>query len=175
MKSKLIIIRGSPASGKSTLARNLAKKIKGKVALLIGDEFRWVMTAHENRSRKDYSVSFDNFLYALKNYLKSGYVVIVEDSWIKKHNDKATDITKVIKLGKKYKAKIVQIFLKGNWKTIKHINTLRPMVIPQKELKESYENVYSKKIKDEIIIDINDKNPKQIIKEVLKMFKVRKL
>ncbi|MBU3940985.1 MAG: AAA family ATPase [Nanoarchaeota archaeon] len=167
MKSKLIIIRGSPASGKSTLARNLTKKIKGKTALLIVDEFRWIMTSHENRDKKDYDLSFDNFLYTLKNYLKSGYTVIAEDSWIKKHNDKSTDIKKVIKVGKKYKAKIIQILLKGSWKTVKHINTLRPIVISQKELKESYEKVYSKKIKGEIIIDIDNKKPNQILKEFL--------
>jgi len=169
MEPNLIIIRGSPASGKSSLARNLAKKLKGKIALLIADEFRWIMTAHENRNKKDYDISFDNFLYALKNYLKSGYTVIVEDSWIRKHNDKSTNIKKVISLGKKYKTKITQILLKGSWKTVKHINTLRPMVIPQKELKESYETVYSKKIKDEIVINIDNKKPNQILKETLKI------
>ncbi|MFH1840091.1 MAG: AAA family ATPase [Nanoarchaeota archaeon] len=169
MKPNLIIIRGSPGSGKSTLVRNLTKKLKGKVALLIVDEFRWIMTAHENRDKKDYEISFDNFLYSLKNYLKSGYTIIVEDSWIRKHNDKSTDINKVINLGKKYKAKIVQILLKGSWKTVKNINTLRPMVIPQKELKESYEKVYSKNIKDEIVIDIDDKKPDQILKESLRV------
>ncbi len=171
MKPVLITIRGSPASGKSTLARNLTKNIKGKVALLIVDEFRWVMTAHEDRDKKDYDLSFDNFLYALENYLKLGYTVIVEDAWVRKHKDHATSIKKVINLGKEYNAKIYQILLKGNWSVIKYINTLRPMVIPQKELKELYSNVYSENIKDDILIDINNKNPSQILKESLKIIR----
>ena len=169
MKTVLITIRGSPASGKSTLARNLTKKITGKVALLIVDEFRWVMTAHEDRDRKDYAVSFDNFLYALENYLKLGYTVITEDVWVRKHEDKATSIKKVEELGKKYSAEIHQILLKGSWNTVKHINTLRPMVIPQKELKELYNKVYSESIKTEVVIDIDEKKPNQILKEALKI------
>jgi predicted kinase len=169
MKPVLIIIRGSPASGKSTLARNLTKKITGKVALLIIDEFRWVMTAHEDRDKKDYAISFDNFLYALENYLKLRYKVIVEDAWVRKHKDNATNIKKVVELGNKYNAEIHQILLKGSWNTIKHINTLRPMVIPQKELKELYNKVYSENIKAEVVIDIDDKKPNQILKEALKI------
>ena len=169
MKPKLIIIRGSPASGKSTLTRNLAKNINGKIALLIVDEFRWVMTAHENRDEKDYAISFDNFLYALENYLKLGYTIIVEDTWIRKHKDNATSIKKVVDLGKEYNAEIHQILLKGSWSTVKHINTLRPMVIPQKELKDLYEQVYSKNIKDEVVIDIDNKKPNQILKETIKI------
>jgi len=169
MKPTLIIIRGSPASGKSTLARTLTKKISGKVALLVVDEFRWVMTAHENRDNKDYSISFDNFLYVLENYLKLGYTAIVEDAWVRKHNDNATNLKKVVDLGKKYDAEVHQILLKGSWSRIKHINTLRSMVIPQKELKELYKKVYSKNIKSEVVIDIDNKKPNQILKEAIKV------
>ena len=169
MKPTLITIRGSPASGKSTLARNLTKKIDGKVALLIVDEFRWVMIAHENRDKEDYAVSFDNFLYALENYLRLGYTIIIEDAWIRKHQDKTTSIKKVVDLGRKYNAEIHQILLKGSWSTIKCINTLRSMVIPQKELKELYKKVYSTSIKDESVIDIDNKKPDHILKEVLKI------
>lgn len=168
MKPKLIIIRGPPASGKSTLARGVVKKTKGKVALLIVDEFRWVMTAHEDRDAKDYEVSFDNYLYALENYLKLGYTVVTEDVFVRKHKDKSTSIDFVIELGKKYKADISVYLLKGSFDTIKHINTLRPMVIPQKELKELYDKVYSQSVKGETIVTIDDKDTNQILKEVLK-------
>ncbi|MFC1686102.1 AAA family ATPase [Nanoarchaeota archaeon] len=170
-KPKLIIIRGSPANGKSTLARNLTKKFRGKIALLIVDEFRWIMTAHEQRDKKDHQISFDNLLYALKNYLKEGYIIIIEDSWIKRHKDKSTDVGKVIKLGEKYGAKIYRLLLKGNWDTVKHINTLRPMVVPQKSLKSSYDKVYSQKIMGETTINIDNKNLNQVLKEALKVLK----
>lgn len=171
MKPRLIIIRASPASGKTILARGLARKLKGKIALLVVDEFRWIMTAHKDRDEKDYSISFKNYLYALENYLKLGYSVITEDTWLRKHKDKATDITKVIKLGKKYKAEIHQYLLLGDFETIKHINTLRPMVIPLKELKELYSKVYSQRRKEEIIINIDNKKPAHILNEVLRTLK----
>lgn len=166
---KLIIIRGSPASGKTILAKQLAKKFKRKVALLILDEFKWIMTAHENRTAKDFKIAFDNYLYALKNYLKSSYTVITEDCWVKKFNDKSTDINKVILLGKKYKYKIHQILLEGEFNTIKKINKKRPMIIPLKELKFIYQKVYSKSIKGENIIIIDKKKPEQILKQALNL------
>lgn len=171
MKPKLIIIRGSPASGKSTIARKLIKKLKGKIALLIVDEFRWVMTAHENRNEKDYNISFENYLFVLENYLKAGYTVVTEDAWVKKHKDKATDVNKVINLGKKYKAEVYQFLLKGSWEAIKHINTLRPMILPLKELKELFNKVYSQKRKDEITINIDNKKPSQILEELFNEYK----
>lgn len=171
MKSKLILIRGAPASGKTILAKELVKKLKGKIALLILDEFKWIMTAHEDRDSKDYNVSFKNYLYALENYLKLGYTIVTEDCWVKKHKDKSTNINKVVNLGKKYDAKIHQILLKGSFETIKHINTLRPMIIPQKELKELYDGVYSLDRREEVVINVDEKKPSQILKEILNMLR----
>ena len=59
---RLIIIRGCPAVGKSTLARELVKNLKGKIALLIVDEFKWIMTAHDERDKKDFEISFKNYM-----------------------------------------------------------------------------------------------------------------
>ncbi len=73
----------------------------------------------------------------------------------------------MLKLAKKCNTDIHQFLLKGSRENIKRINTLRPMVIPQKELKELYNKVYSWKIKDEYVINIDNKDIKLILKEVL--------
>lgn len=171
MKSILIIIRGSPATGKSTLARNLTEyfKQKSKTALLILDEFKWVMTAHEPRDEKDHKIAFDNYLFALNNYLKECYIVITEDTWLvgKRHKDKSTDITKVIALAKKYKVPIHQFLLKADWNTVKKYNKLRSPSVWEPELKEIYTKTYAWKRPDEHISNIEDKTPEVVAKEVI--------
>ena len=170
---KLIIIRGCAAVGKGTLAKGLSEKITGKVAKLTLDDFQWEMTATKKRTEKDFEVSFNNYLFVLENYLKNNYDVIAEDIWLKYYGypDKSTDINKVISLGKKYKARIILILLKAGWNTIKSRNKIRHRIMKEKELKDVYEKIYSIKIKNEFVIDIDKKSKKQISKEVLKLIK----
>ncbi len=164
-KKIIIIIRGAPAAGKSTLARNLVNVFKkhGKTSLLIPDEFKWVMTAHDNRDAKDFSLAFSNYAYTLTSYLKAGYTVITEDTWDKKPF--TTDA--VARLGKKYNYTIYQFLLTGDWKSIKHQNTLRPMVLAEKQLRSQYKLIYDKRVSNEIVIDIANKKPDRIAKEVI--------
>ncbi|MAG76048.1 MAG: hypothetical protein CL811_04730 [Colwelliaceae bacterium] len=174
-RSKLIIIRGSPATGKTTLAQSIIKhykkNLKNKVALLTLDEFKWVMTAHEERDRKDFEISFKNYLFSLENYLKQGYIIVTEDCFVKKYEDKSTDILKAIKLAKKYEAKTKLILLKGNWDTVIKINKLRPMVIPKNDLRDTYNKVYSYSLPREEIIEIDKKTTAKILKEAINLIK----
>ncbi|MCK5149470.1 AAA family ATPase [Candidatus Pacearchaeota archaeon] len=169
----LIIIRGCPAVGKGTLSMKLSEKLKGKVAKLTLDDFQWDMTAHQKRTRKDFEISFKNYLFVLENYLKNNYTIIAEDVWLRYYGypDKSTDINKIIFLGKKYKAKITLILLKAKWNTIKSRNKVRHRVMKGKELKEVYEKIYSRKIKNEQLIFVDGKSTEQITKEVLKLVK----
>lgn len=165
----LIIIRGAPASGKSTLGRNLAQifKKKSKTSLLIPDESKWVMTAHDKRSQEDFKLSFTNFKFTLKNYLKNNYTVITEDTW----DNPPFENTSITKIGKKFGYTVYQFLLIGSPKTIQKHNKQRPMVIAEKQLAKQYKEIYSKQIKDEAKIVIDQKTPEQITKEVLRLIK----
>lgn len=167
MASRLIIIRGPPASGKSSLARSLAEKIKGKAALLTVDDFRWIMTVHKDRDSSDYEIAFDNFLYALENYLKNEYTVVAEDCWVRKHKDKSTSISRVLEKAKRHNTNVHRILLKAEWQTVKSSNAKRPMVLPTGELREIYDKVYSKNFREETAINIDEKKPYQVLKEAL--------
>jgi len=166
-------MRGCPAVGKGTIAIELADKLRGRVAKLTLDDFQWDQTVTKKRTKKDFEVSFKNYLSVLENYLRNNYNVISEDVWLRYYGypDKSTDINKVIKLGKKYKAKIILILLKAKWNTIKSRNSVRHRIMKEKELKDLYEKIYSRKIKDELIVNVDGKSVKQITNEILKFIK----
>ncbi len=170
---RLIIIRGCPAVGKGTLATELSRRLKGKVAKLTLDDFQWDMTAHKKRTKKDFEISFDNYLLVLENYLKHNYNVIAEDIWLKYYgySDKSTDINQIISLGKKYKAKIILVLLKIEWNTIKLRNKTRHRVMKEKELRDVYEKIYSKNLKGELIIEGEGKSKQKILNEVFNKIK----
>ena len=171
--SRLIIIRGCPAVGKGTLARELSEKLKGKVAKLTLDEFQWEMTATKKRSKKEFEISFKNFLNVLEEYLKNNYDVIAEDIWVQHYGypDKSTDVNKVIELGKKYQTKTHLFLLKAELATIKARNSIRHRIMEEKELKDIYDNIYSKSLDNEFVIKVDGKSKEQIAKEVLKLIK----
>jgi len=172
MKSKLIILRGCPGAGKSPLARELARSLKGKIAKLTLDEFQWEMTAHKKRTKRDFEISFNNYLTLVENYLKNKYNVIAEDVWVQHYGypDKSTDVNKVIKLGKKYHAKIYLFLLRSEFATIKKKNpTHRAM--EEKELRDIYDKIYSMNLEGEFILKVDGKSNEQIAKEILELIK----
>jgi tRNA uridine 5-carbamoylmethylation protein Kti12 len=173
MTQKLIIIRGCPAVGKGSVAMELAGKLKGKVAKLTLDDFQWDQTATKKRTRKDFEISFKNYLLVLENYLKNRYNIITEDVWVRYYgySDKSTDINKIINLGKKYKVRITLILLKAGWNTIKSRNAIRHRIMKQKELRDVYNKIYSRKLKNEFLIPVDGKSIKQITNQILKVLK----
>lgn len=138
----LIVIRGAPAAGKSTLARGLVQELRGKRALLIVDEFRWVMTAHDDRDADDYSLAWKNYLSCLENYLTAGYTVVTEDVWLRKHVDAATDVDQVVALGERYGA-VHQFLIRAPLQTVLERNRARPMTLPDEEMRERHAQTYA--------------------------------
>lgn len=141
--SKLIILRGAPASGKTTLAEALVKKIPGKVALLVVDDFQWMMTAHDNRDESDYKLAFENYLYILEQYLRSGYTVVTEHTWLKKHRDTSTDVRRVLELAQKLHVPTQRFLVTGPWELIRSWNLLRKMPVPEQELRQLFDRTYA--------------------------------
>ncbi len=171
MKQNLIIIRGCPAVGKGTLASELAEKLKGKIAKLILDDFQWEMTQTKKRTKKDFEISFKNFLNVLEEYLKNNYTVIVEDIWLRYYGypDKSTDINKVIQLGKKYHVKTNLFLLKAKWATIKTRNSIRHRIMKETELKDVYTKIYSVNLDKEFVLNVDGKSKEQIANEVFNL------
>lgn len=163
---KLILIKGSPASGKTTLAKKLASKIAGKVSVLTIDEFRWVMASHEPRDEKDFKISWNNYLFVLENYMKENYNIITEDVFIKQFTDKSTNLNDIIKLAKKYNFKITKLFLNCSFKLTKKRNKNRLMKV--KDLETIYNKVNENNL-NFLHINIDNKTKNQVLKEALEI------
>ena len=76
----LIIISGAPGSGKSTLAKSLKQKLAS-----VEVEFSALRNFHldsewKNKGEKEEQMTFENFLFIVRNYLSHGYKnIIVHD------------------------------------------------------------------------------------------------
>lgn len=86
----LIIITGPTASGKSTVAKMLCKKYKKAVRLDI-DRVKHFIEAgfiyNESKEGKEqWKLCTKNIILLVKNYLKAGYVVVLEGVLVGKEN-----------------------------------------------------------------------------------------
>ena len=73
----LIIIAGAPGSGKSTLAGSLKEKLSS-----VEVEFSALRNFHldhewKNKSQAEEQLSFENFMFIVRNYLSHGYKNII--------------------------------------------------------------------------------------------------
>ncbi len=74
---ELIFIAGAPGTGKTTIAKLLQERLHSPRI-----ELSWIRGCHlnktwSNRSKKEGTMSFDNIIFILKNYLKNGYKQVI--------------------------------------------------------------------------------------------------
>lgn len=81
-KNKLIIITGPSAAGKSTVAKLLCKKYKKSVRLDVDRVKHFVESGfiynESKEGKKQWKLCTNNIILLVKNYLKSGYLVVLE-------------------------------------------------------------------------------------------------
>ncbi len=103
---KLIILNGSPAAGKSTLAEKLHKDFP--LSLLADvDEWRRLISGWRENREKSLKLSYIFMVAAVDAYLKTGHDVIV-DKAIVSHD---TVIDSLIKSGKEDGAEVYEFIL----------------------------------------------------------------
>jgi len=85
MSSKIIIIEGYLASGKSTFARRLSKEIN--VPYLIKDTFKIalcdsIQITNREDGRRFSAVTFDAMMYVAERLIETGYPIIIEGNFV---------------------------------------------------------------------------------------------
>lgn len=172
MTNYIYIIRGGPASGKTTLAPLLAKKLKEPIALLEQDMWRWDMhlagRTIPDVDPEEHLFADELFVKTIESYLAHGrYTIIVEGSfgW---EETAITQISakKLAQLGEKYGFHPVNIVLKSDFSTQSRRNLKRHYVVPRDEFKTIYDTVYDHFDQSEHIIDTSGKTIDQTLDEL---------
>lgn len=105
MNNKIIVIGGYLASGKSTFALQLSKRIN--VPYLIKDTFKIALCENmEVACREESSlfstVTFDAMMYVTERMLETGYPIILEGNFVPEGIKKVDEAKRIKELIKKY-------------------------------------------------------------------------
>jgi len=148
MKKKAILLRGAPASGKSTLSHQLVKCFEEKAALIDLDTFRWHFHL-TNRSIHDitpeeHAFAYQNLLTLLENYAKNGsYHLVVEGLFSWNESSQHGNVGQIVELFKAYSFEANLFLLSAPKKTLWERNVKREYTVPQEEFDTLYEEVMS--------------------------------
>jgi predicted kinase len=121
IRPKVIIIRGPPAVGKTTIANLLAKRLPRKTAVLSIDKiaklhFKYNIDTHGR------TLPYKNTLLLEDNFLKNGFNVIIEDAFC----DKSSKIIEnFFRVAEKYDAKCFLVHLTASDKILSKRNQRR--------------------------------------------------
>jgi len=165
---KVVIIRGPPGSGKSTISKEVGKMLKDPVIVLNKDAFiNGLVTFNTEKIDQDKIFTIPMLESALKEKIN----VIIDGIY---GGDKGADkIIRVEKYAKKNNAKFYVFNLNCSLKTsFKRIDTRKGHIVPGEFKKEErikwYNYVYENKYKKLIQIDTENLSQEQTINFILK-------
>jgi predicted kinase len=160
---KIFILRGSPSSGKGTVAKEFMKRISGKVTYLEEDTFRWgfhlVNRAVSHISDDEHLLAYKNYLSVLENYLENGtYTIVTEGLFSWNTPGPHGCMQDILKLCQKYNFETHPILLYGDYETLWERNCKREYSVPEEEFKMLYSYVNGEQSPEEIKIGVGVNN-----------------
>ncbi len=155
MKTKLLILRGRPGAGKSSIAKKIQEKLlPNKVSIFSPDYFYWQVFPGENNKDLVNEVLF----FCIKKYLEYGYFVILEGILPASENkDLFENINKYCKTRN---FGLISLFLEVDKDEAIKRNKKRSKgkEILDQDFEDWYNNSISKEIDGEIVIDTTNKS-----------------
>lgn len=162
--AKLVLMRGPPSSGKSTLAVDVAKRMKGKTVVIPKDAI--VFGFHFIKIKQDKFKSQAIINASLNYYLKNNINVIVDGVFGGKEPMKKINQMKA--LAKKNKSKFYLINLDVDFETAYQRDEKRKQRISKKEVKKWYDHFYLKQVKEGFVLDNRKISKKKAVDAILK-------
>lgn len=167
--NQLIILGGSSSVGKTTVSKEIAKKLSGDVAIIEMDHFRWNFIFEPKQGGYANKVSHDAARLSVLAYLKNGFNVIFEGTFSEKDKNNKLFIEKLIKQANKFPTSVFH--LKYSLKKCLERNKLKELKIPEQTIKRIHQRHEVTKLPNEIIINVGKKSASDIALEILQYVK----
>jgi cytidylate kinase len=155
---QILVIRGPSGTGKTTVSELLREK-DDKTAIICPDTFY-----HEVFKNADRQIIYDSIAVLTDLYLSKGFSVIIE-GLLSAFYVGGLD-TKLKEIANEHKCKITKIYLQSNIDTLLKRNVARPHLRSDEQIEWFNDSVKSI-TNDEIVINVENLQPKDIIKKIL--------
>jgi len=163
----LILIRGPSAAGKTSLAVDLHKRIKGKVVVLHKDFFHYgYHTEIPHKGKVDVKLLLENIT---NFYLKSGFSVIVDGVY--GGPQYKANVTALRRIARKHKARFIPILIHVSLEKCLKRNIKRGRKIPEAHVRKWYGWLYKHNGKTGYVVDNDKLTRKQALSAILKILR----
>ena len=153
------LFRGSPLTGKTTLAPAFARLLPKPVAGIRHDMLRWDIPQMDRHFTavplQEHRFAFENLRVLFEQYLKHGaYKIVIEGlfTWDDPESDQG-DVKTLIELAERYGASCKSIVLKATRAQLLTRNAKRSQQVPIDELDTLHRNVYRTIDTSELVVD----------------------
>ena len=172
--SNVYVFRGSPSSGKGTITEAFIKELRGKVAYIELDKFRWgfhlLNRSIPEISEDEHHLAYKNYLSVLENYLKNGAYTIVTEGLFSWDTDGPHGNTQdIIKLCQKHNRTYFPILLFADKEILWERNGQREYSVPKEEFDGLYDFVMQKCSDDETAIDVGAMSVDESVQKILSL------
>jgi|TARA_B100000315_G_scaffold82039_1_gene75193 predicted ABC-type ATPase len=170
MVQHIIVIRGSPGIGKSTIAKQLATHIPGNVSVVDIDVLRYKLIPKRSEEFNDHNLVYRNLMDICKNTLNEGLSIIIEGILASKDEKGSLRIDEFEKFSGP-EIKVTRLFLKGSKETQELRLKKGDKQLSSNKIQEWTQLANSTLTKKDCVIDTNDKAKGTIIGDILKIIK----